>query len=296
MSYFYLAIAIIGEVIEEDREDESDANLWWAGARATGEAELGSRLVVSYWGDFAWVTGREELFAYEDAASGGSVVTARSRPRVNGWGFDDTIGTLPFRFFQPKAIQPDITRLNSAVWIVHENPLDANGDPTGQTGGATVRVPADKTDLMARVAGGDTAANARVQAAQKAVADQAPARAAGLLRAARRVEPHVAALDQPARDLDVVVLEEDDAVEVVLFRGEADDVADELLAWAAAAFSISSCPSPRARICLRIFFRHQVMSFSRWRQCVRHSSSSGRSLIASQQSKSVGSCCHSGPR
>ena len=78
----------IGEVIEEDREDESDANLWWAGARATGEAELGSRLVVSYWGDFAWVTGREELFAYEDAASGGSVVTARSRPRVNGWGFD----------------------------------------------------------------------------------------------------------------------------------------------------------------------------------------------------------------
>ena len=55
---------------------------------------------------------------------------------ANGWGFDDTVGSLPFRFFQPKAIQPDIQRLNSAVWIVHENPLDVNGDPTGDTGGA----------------------------------------------------------------------------------------------------------------------------------------------------------------
>jgi hypothetical protein len=59
---------------------------------------------------------------------------------VNGWGYDDTIGSLPFRFFQPKAIQPDVQRLNSAVWIVHENPLTVNGDPTGQTGGALSNV------------------------------------------------------------------------------------------------------------------------------------------------------------
>ena len=71
----------------------------------------------------------------------GSVAIFESGPSgLNGWGFDDTIGTLPFRFFQPKAIQPDIGRLNSAVWIAHENPLDANGDATGATGGALTNV------------------------------------------------------------------------------------------------------------------------------------------------------------
>jgi len=71
----------------------------------------------------------------------GTVAVFESGPDgVNGWGFDDTVGTLPFRFFQPKAIQADITRLNSAVWVAHENPLDANGDATGQTGGALTNV------------------------------------------------------------------------------------------------------------------------------------------------------------
>jgi hypothetical protein len=55
---------------------------------------------------------------------------------LQGWGFDDTVGSLPFTFLRPKAVQPDIVRINSAVWIVHENPLDANGLPTGATGGA----------------------------------------------------------------------------------------------------------------------------------------------------------------
>lgn len=60
---------------------------------------------------------------------------------------------------------------------------------TGQTGAATVRVPTDKTDLMARVAGGDTATNDRVQAAQKTVADQAPARAVTKSQSAGPVRP-----------------------------------------------------------------------------------------------------------
>lgn len=46
---------------------------------------------------------------------------------------------------------------------------------TGQTGAATVRVPADKTDLMARLHGSDTAD--RAQAGMKAVLDDAVARA-----------------------------------------------------------------------------------------------------------------------
>jgi len=48
----------------------------------------------------------------------------------------------------------------------------------GQTGSATVRVPADKTDLMARLNGTDTAAvAARAQAGMKAVVDDTVARA-----------------------------------------------------------------------------------------------------------------------
>jgi hypothetical protein len=55
---------------------------------------------------------------------------------VNGFGFDDIIGSLPFRFDRPKTLQADPTNLNSAVWIVHENPLDEQGNPTNLGGGA----------------------------------------------------------------------------------------------------------------------------------------------------------------
>jgi hypothetical protein len=62
---------------------------------------------------------------------------------VNGIGFDDTVGSLPFRFFRPKSIQPDIQRLNSAVWVVHEDPLDSNGNSTNVGGGALTNVGID---------------------------------------------------------------------------------------------------------------------------------------------------------
>ncbi|MSR62374.1 MAG: hypothetical protein EXS08_08015 [Planctomycetes bacterium] len=67
----------------------------------------------------------------------GSVAIFESGPDgINGFGFDDTIATLPFRFLRPKTIQPDPTNLNSGVWIVHESPLNSEGSPTGQGGGA----------------------------------------------------------------------------------------------------------------------------------------------------------------
>ena len=68
----------------------------------------------------------------------GSVALFESGPGgINGWGYDDVIGQAPFRFHNPKTIQPDITNLNSGVWIVHEDPLDpSTGTTTGQSGGA----------------------------------------------------------------------------------------------------------------------------------------------------------------
>src|SRR5688572_25936298 len=67
----------------------------------------------------------------------GEIAVFESGPDgVLGWGFDDTIGSLPFNFFRPRAIQPDVISLNSAVWIAHENPLVVTGNPTGELGGA----------------------------------------------------------------------------------------------------------------------------------------------------------------
>ena len=67
----------------------------------------------------------------------GSVAVYESGPDgINGWGFDDIIGTPPFRFPRPKTIQPDILDLRSSVWVVHEDPLDLEGNPTGTGGGA----------------------------------------------------------------------------------------------------------------------------------------------------------------
>jgi hypothetical protein len=72
----------------------------------------------------------------------GSVAIMESGPNgINGWGYDDVIGRVPYTFQNPKMIQPDVQNLNSAVWIVHEMPLDPfTGLQTGQQGGAVSNV------------------------------------------------------------------------------------------------------------------------------------------------------------
>jgi DNA-binding beta-propeller fold protein YncE len=61
----------------------------------------------------------------------GDVALFESGPNtVNGWGYDDVIGTSGFEFRNPKTIQADLINLNSSVWIVHEGPIDIQtGDP-----------------------------------------------------------------------------------------------------------------------------------------------------------------------
>lgn len=71
----------------------------------------------------------------------GTVAVFESGPDgINGFGYDDILGELPFVFRSPKAIQPDVSNLFSAVFILHENPLDPGGIPTGQAGGALSRI------------------------------------------------------------------------------------------------------------------------------------------------------------
>jgi len=67
----------------------------------------------------------------------GSIALFESGPNgLNGWGYDDVIGQPAFRFDNPKAMQADLINQNSAVWIVHENQLGQDGNPTGLGGGA----------------------------------------------------------------------------------------------------------------------------------------------------------------
>ncbi|MEM6568132.1 MAG: beta-propeller fold lactonase family protein [Planctomycetota bacterium] len=61
----------------------------------------------------------------------GSVALMESGPNgVNGWGFDDIIGIIPFTFRAPKTLQIDPLNLDASVYIVHEGPIDvATGTP-----------------------------------------------------------------------------------------------------------------------------------------------------------------------
>jgi len=83
---------------------------------------------------------RGVYFAYILDAVGHVTVFESGPNGVNGLGFDEVIGRLSFPFFRPKAIQPDISQLSSGFYVLHENPLDANGSPTGEVGGAVTRV------------------------------------------------------------------------------------------------------------------------------------------------------------
>lgn len=69
--------------------------------------------------------------------SNGSISLFESGPDgVNGWGFDQVIGQPEFNFQNPKAIQADVSNMNSAIWVAHENKLNFDGSPSGNDGGA----------------------------------------------------------------------------------------------------------------------------------------------------------------
>jgi len=82
---------------------------------------------------FGWILNRNgDLTLFESGPNG-----------VNGWGYDDTIGVAPFSFFNPKKISLNYDFIGGSVWIVHENPLNTDGGPTGETGGAITRIDID---------------------------------------------------------------------------------------------------------------------------------------------------------
>lgn len=93
----------IGEVLQVDREDESDARLTWSGVRLMGVNGLGSAGLVGYWLDAAVVHGRETLLEFVEVARRRSQVQARERRDVGGWGVDAGLSwLLPVAGWEPR--------------------------------------------------------------------------------------------------------------------------------------------------------------------------------------------------
>ena len=76
-----------------------------------------------YW---AYVLDRNGRLAFFESGPSGA----------GGFGFDTIVGYVPGVFSNPQGLQPDPRLLTGGVWVLHENQVGADGQPTGLTGGA----------------------------------------------------------------------------------------------------------------------------------------------------------------
>lgn len=84
---------------------------------------------------------RNVYFAYILQRDGSLAVFESGPNGSNGWGYDDVIGTLPFEFQNPKAMNAGDPTANYGVWIAHEGPIDPVTGQAGAPGvGAITRV------------------------------------------------------------------------------------------------------------------------------------------------------------
>ncbi len=77
---------------------------------------------------------RQVYFAYIMNRTGRLAIYESGPNSVNGWGYDDIIGTAPQTFQNPKALRADLVNINSALWIVHEGPIDPETNKEGESG------------------------------------------------------------------------------------------------------------------------------------------------------------------
>jgi hypothetical protein len=118
----------VGALVRRNREDPSDARLWWGGVRATGSEPIGQYGELSYWADVAVVSGREKLLELADTASKYELVTSRTNRRVQGWAID-----LGLRWDSPLPGQPMFT-LGYAVGSGDRSPERGSDRAFRQTG------------------------------------------------------------------------------------------------------------------------------------------------------------------
>lgn len=78
----------VGTLVKADREDPSDARLWWGGVRAMGDEPLGQYGDFFYWADLGLVVGKEKLLELDEAGGRRLRVASRRDHRVRGWAID----------------------------------------------------------------------------------------------------------------------------------------------------------------------------------------------------------------
>jgi hypothetical protein len=91
-----------GAVVSLEREDDSDADLTWLGARVMGVFDLGARGLLGYWLDAGYVWGEEDFLEFDDISSSRSVLEEVIHRDVRGWGFDVGVQWLPSWAFEPR--------------------------------------------------------------------------------------------------------------------------------------------------------------------------------------------------
>jgi hypothetical protein len=77
---------------------------------------------------------RNVYFAYILNRSGDVAVFESGPNTVNGWGFDNLIGVVPYNFKNAKTIQPDYLDVRSGFWVIHEGPFDSLTEQPGDIG------------------------------------------------------------------------------------------------------------------------------------------------------------------
>lgn len=93
-----------GTILNADREDESDAELFWFGIRASGARDFEKHGVLGYWLDTGGVVGDERLLETDEISPEKNVVDEVRSLDVCGWGLDAGV-TYVF----PVAADPRIT-------------------------------------------------------------------------------------------------------------------------------------------------------------------------------------------
>jgi hypothetical protein len=84
----------VGKVISAEREDDTDGDLTWLGARAIGVLDLDRWGLLGYWLDAAFVVGDEKAVEYDEFSRGKSEVVRVERGDVSAWGLDAGISWL----------------------------------------------------------------------------------------------------------------------------------------------------------------------------------------------------------
>jgi hypothetical protein len=91
-----------GQVVPGAREDDSDAQLTWFGARFTGVFDLERAGHLGYWLDTGVVRGEERVVDFEDLPGGLSEAAEVVRRDVHGWAFDLGVNWLPPLAWEPR--------------------------------------------------------------------------------------------------------------------------------------------------------------------------------------------------